>query len=356
MRLQGLAWEPAQAGEYRTYDGKKVYIANGTDVRYVKTLNRRSLQINKPRLLRKFEFNSQHEMVEFVRANDGHVDDGSNCRDKIHREWNDHARANGANEYEKQMYYYYGDGDSWAFGKAEASNSIEKCDKLLTDGKTTPSIRRIMNKTIKQVKLAGVDKMLNERFESVKRKRVWSEDGSELDIDRVMSGDPQHWVSTKRNGKKRVIRLGVNVSMSGGNGASTFAKNVGLAYIVCEALENLGYGVEIVAVDACYYSGGYNKLSNKQDETATIIPLKRSDEPVDINRVGSVGFSAMLRYYNFICASMIYRQAGGTCWETSDEMKAFMNVDLLVETAFSTGDEKEQATRVVRAIDKIINK
>ena len=323
-----------------------VYITDGQDVRLTDTKNGSHCS---NRLLRKFEFISQDEMHHFVRANQPKVSTDE-LAESLEDKWN--------KEHPKKLKGFFRiitirNSSSWAFGHDDESNTSRKTDKLLEDGRSTESVKRTIRKTLKDVRLAGVDKMLNERFESVKRKRVWCEDGSELDIDRIMTGDPDHWIKTKRNGKKRVIRIGVNVSMSSFNSSEVFAKNVALAYICAEGLENLGYGVEIVAVNSSYFLGSQNHLG--QDETATTFPLKRVTEPVDIERVGSIGLSSMLRYYGFTTDTFINRQPNGMPNTMSNEMKGFMNIDILVETSWSSGDSHKQARKISRVIDKTIN-
>tara|TARA_R110002020_G_scaffold72318_9_gene186194 strand:+ start:4585 stop:5613 length:1029 start_codon:yes stop_codon:yes gene_type:complete len=332
----------------RHYKGAKpVFITDGVDVRVTDSKNGSHIG---NRLLRKFEFLSQDEMHNFVSVNQPKIGTESKC-DELTESWNESAKKQGFKTYFYQREIEK-DG-SWAFGTSEESDDSTKTDKLLEDGRSTTSVKKIIRKTLKDIRLAGVDKMLNERFESVKRKRVWCEDGSELDIDRIMTGDPDHWIKTKRNGKKRVINIGINTSASCGNGASVFAKNVALAYVTAEALENLGYGVKITAINSSYYSDGGN--GNSSHETASTFPLKRATEPVDIERVGSIGLPSMLRYYGFVTDGLIHRQTCGYCWDMSDEMKGFLNIDILVSTSWSTGDAHAQARKISRVIEKTIN-
>ena len=291
-------------------------------------------------------------MHNYVRANQPKIQD-SEMTSKLADKWNGEADAQGFDSvcfYPKEV---EGEGE-WAFGTDKESDTSEKTDKLLEDGRSAKAVTKIIRKTLKDIRLAGVDKMLNERFESVKRKRVWCEDGSELDIDRIMTGDPDHWIKTKRNGKKRVINIGINTSASWNNGSSVFAKNVALAYVTAEALENLGYGVRITAINTSYYYDGGNGNSSR-DETATTFPLKRATEPVDIERVGSIGLKSMLRYYGFVTDVLIHRQNCGYCREMSDEMKGFLNLDILVSTSWSHGNAQDQARKVSRVIEKTIN-
>ena len=336
--------------KYPIKDSKPLYVTDGVDVRFTDEKNGSE---GYPRLLRKFDFLSQDEMHNFVRANQPKISSYLGTS-KLEKEWNTEARKEDP-EHKGFNIYPVKDNDDWTFGKAQESDNSTKTDKLIEDGKTTSGVRRIIRKTIKDIRLSGIDKMLNERFESVKRKRVWGEDGAELDMDRIMTGDPDYWIKYKRNGKKRVVKIGINVSMSHKNGSSVFAKNVALAYITAETLESLGYGVQIVAVNSSFYTRGGNHGVRGQDETATTFPLKRTEELVDIERVGSIGLTSMLRYYGFITDAFIHRQSNGVCYTMSDEMKGFLNIDILVSTSWSTGDASQQARKISRVIEKTIN-
>ncbi len=355
MRLQdGRYISYPQVKEDGTPDANKsVFVTEGTDVRITDTINGDTHTYGNHfvghRLLKKFEFTSQDEMHKFVSANSHKLATYEEKR-KLQDGRNENLPQDWVAREQKHYSSIVEDGDEWAFGKAKESDCASKTDKLLEDGRSTSGVRRIIRKTLKDIRLAGVDKMLNERFESVKRKRVWSEDGAELDIDRIMTGDPQHWVNTKRNGKKRVIKIAVNGSMSWNNGSGAFAKNVALAYVTAEALENLGYGVEIVTLMSSWC------LTNDlgQDENAMVFDLKKSSEPVDVERVGSIGLPSLLRYYTFIARDFIFRQDNGNCRKTSDEMKGFLGIDILVENSWSMGGTVGQAQRITRAIDEAI--
>ena len=195
--------------------------------------------------------------------------------------------------------------------------------------------------------------MLTERYESCKRKRIWREEGDDLDIDRLMSGDPNHWIKFKRKGKKRVVRLGMNLMASWGNNWRAFAKSVALAYVTAEALETLGYGVEIVAVST-YSIGAETNKASRGDVAGWTFPLKRSSEPVDIQRVGSVGITAMARHYSFTADSELWRIYNGCCKEPSQDMLGFLNLDMLASVSWSHGNTQSQCERITKLIDKVV--
>lgn len=352
MRLSNnLLKDPSRAGEFVKYGKNHVYIADGVDTRVVSTKN--GYKQDCRRMLKKFDFVSQNEMHEAIKSWDELMEKEGNRMWYYTDIWKKHALEVTGKRKSYSTYTRYDRDSSWAFGDNQESNHADKVDKLLRDGRATKKVQNIIKKTVKDIKLEGIDTMLTERFESVKRKRVWSDDGSELDIDRVMCGDPNHWVKSKRNGKKRVIRIGVNVSASGGNKEDVFAKNVALAYLASEQLETLGYGVEIMAIDSTYSSSANNLSTYSEDETATTFPLKRSTEPTDINRIGSIGLPSLLRYYGFRVASVLFRQHNGLCHRTSKEMQGFLNIDVLIQTAWKESTS-EQATRIIKNISNII--
>tara|TARA_X000001388_G_scaffold77170_1_gene76817 strand:+ start:767 stop:1831 length:1065 start_codon:yes stop_codon:yes gene_type:complete len=352
MRLSdNLLKDPSRAGEFVKHGKNYVYIPDGVDTRIVSTKN--GIEQECRRMLKKFDFTSQNEMHVAIKSWDELIDKENHQMSYYRDIWSQHAWKATGKDKTYRVYSRYDRDSSWAFGNNKESNHADKVDKLLRDGRATKKVQRIIKKTIRDIKLEGIDTMLTERFESVKRKRVWSDDGSELDIDRVMCGDPNHWVKSKRNGKKRVIRIGVNVSASGGNKEDVFAKNVALAYLASEQLETLGYGVEIMAIDSTYSQSNNNLSRYSSDENATTFPLKRSTEPTDINRIGSIGLPSLLRYYGFRVASILFRQSNGICRPTSTEMQGFLNIDVLIQTAWKESTS-EQATRIIKNISNII--
>jgi len=235
----------------------------------------------------------------------------------------------------------------WVFGKYEGFNSAELVRKTALEGKCPRSVNTYVKRFRKELEAQGLYELPQEEI-SCKKQRVWCDDGAELDIDAVMSGDPDYWVKTLRNGKYRVVRLVVNYSASFNNNATTFAKTLAMTYVTAEIIEQLGYGVEIYATACCR-----SPYSNSLEEQATLFPLKRTQEPLDIQRMGFVGVVGFFRYYTFANENELFGNFNGSCRLASKEMQAFLGADVYITTSWSQGD---QALVVRKAIEKITGK
>ena len=218
-------------------------------------------------------------------------------------------------------------------------------------GKCTKEVRKAIKKAQKQVKLAGLDSELAENFASCKRKRKFTDEEGQVDVERAICLDDRPFVITKREGKKRTIRIGVNLSASFGNTISTFAKTIALAYVTAEALEKLGYGVEIKGIQSVS-PDSYHGIG--KDEIAQSFPLKRVEEQVDIERIGSVGLTSISRWYGFRNTNRFFGCGSSSCLPTSQDMRDFLNVDIFVSTSWAKGEASDQVTTVVKSIKKAL--
>lgn len=296
------------------------------------------------RLLRKAEFPSQDAMMSFI-ASQGEKQKSLELNNKAF--FTEICKENGikkSDRIEPSFYSAYGGDNRWAFGDDKEANSLSKMEKLLSEGRSTSKVKKAIKKAQSSLNMDGLDSNLNDSFTDCKRKRRYTDDGGDIDIDRAIVGDDRPFIVRKRDGKKRTIRIGVNLMMSHQNGASTYAKIIALAYICSEKLENLGYGVEIMAVQSC---------GHHQGEVLTSFPLKRVTEPTDIDRVGSVGQPSMSRYFDFRLANILFHTGTGTCNPVSSEMQGFANLDICLGTSWTHGSDSEQKMMITKAISKI---
>ena len=275
-------------GDVAEYEHLKyVFIPDGVDYRY-----RVNSDGEVTGLLRKVDFSSQDEMIQCSRElPESGVKMAILQRSRVTQAFEDEgyskkdAQHHADNHIISKINYFedafttdeddksYANGDAkWTFGKSKESDNVPKVDKLLEMGKSTRIVRNAIKKAKAEVKLAGLDSQLAENFVSCKRKRRFTDDAGEVDIDRAICYDDRPFVVTKREGKKRTIRIGVNLTASWGNDIKAFAKTIALAYVTAESLENLGYGVEIKAIQQVQSGAKYGV---GRDEVAQTFPLKR---------------------------------------------------------------------------------
>jgi hypothetical protein len=132
---------------------------------------------------------------------------------------------------------------------------------------------------------------------STRRRRVYAEEGSELNLDRLAVHDPSCWERRKRGAKKQLIVLGIQYGYVAGAGEKVFVKNAAAAAAASDVLERLGYAVEIVGVSW----GTLTYAQTKWDKWSMIntVTIKRSTEPLDPQNVLIIGLPAVSRVFEF---------------------------------------------------------
>jgi hypothetical protein len=184
--------------------------------------------------------------------------------------------------------------DEWSLGTE--FNTIEKTREALTKGQPAQATIKGIEEMRKKLLENETVKKTMEKGRSLKRQRKFEMDGGELDIDRVMCGDPEYWMKLQLGKKNNIIRIGFNFSMNCGNGEKEFYRLAAVASVMSDLFQVCGYSVEIMA--ASFTSGGVHG-NGAPNITGTIMPIKRADEPLDIMRVASIGIPGMLRKYGF---------------------------------------------------------
>ncbi|QDP46543.1 MAG: hypothetical protein Unbinned4098contig1000_3 [Prokaryotic dsDNA virus sp.] len=109
----------------------------------------------------------------------------------------------------------------------------------------------------------------------VRRKQVWSDDGDELDYDKLMGGElDTMYRTTKREGKGQTPHCSLIVNWGGLAyvEADDLFWSGAVAIILSDVLENAGYRVEIVGCNTSQQDGGVY--------SATSVAVKELDEPL----------------------------------------------------------------------------
>ena len=193
-------------------------------------------------------------------------------------------------------------------------------DDLLASGDAKDSLIELIQTIKDELELDGLYDLTGHN-KSCKRQRRFVVDGANVDVNRVLSGEPEAFEIIKRDGKKEFVSIGVNCSLSHQNGESAFARNKALAYVTAEILESLGYGVEIKLISATWdgtRTVTVNKLynidqTNYYSENCISAIAKESDAPVDIRNISAVALTGYLRRHIFAIKHAVYGQAGGEC-------------------------------------------
>ena len=243
----------------------------------------------KDRINEFYEFDSIPHLVDTVEM----LHDKEDLKNKMN---DDHSR-----------YHYEGE-DEWTYG-TEFRNRIQTKEALLEC-----KVSEKMWKTIDFLRdslLADEDiKRLMEKAPSIKRHRKFGLSGDELDIDRVLSGDPQHWQYTTRGKQSNVIRIGLNIAVSSGNEEGVFLQMAAIASVASDLAYKAGAAVEFIMVafsrntyrqaDNPYVTSKGNKIGEMSKSfSGALATIKKAEEPFSIERVASLGIPGLFRHYIF---------------------------------------------------------
>ena len=235
----------------------------------------------------------------------------------------------------------------WIFSERTECNSRKKTYNLLQAGRGLSSVRNLAKQYRDEFNNTQLNN-LSDRFQSVKRVRKFNDFNGNLDFDRVMTGDPNYWERVQRDGQLQTVRIGVNYGMSHENSINSFSRIVALASILAEILENLGYAVEIYGTSLARPCDRAKKPKTRWE--CHSFPVKSANEPLDFERIHSLGLTGLSRDVQFRAD---HKETGGWnsyCEQAPQQVIQDCNIDLLVERSWITGNEIERIAKAVESI------
>lgn len=246
------------------------------------------------------------------------------------------------------------------------------CDRMIKAGDVLDDVVDFVDDYRNKLDDEGFFELANS-VKSCVRKRRYTDDGGEVSLGRVLGGQPDYFQTCNRDGKKEFVTIGIQASMSWQNDSKSFARNVALAYCVCEVLENLGYGVSIDCLmtthDKLTNTGSLRKYYPQMrdvfkrgsynydySECGHIFPLKDTTERADLRNIASASFPSLKRKYGFAYDRLLWDKDNGSCIETSNEMQKLAGIDIMIANQWlgKNGDEK-QVQNVVKTIKDMID-
>lgn len=254
--------------------------------------------------------------------------------DKLSRGVKDHKWNH--HNYDLSDYTTPGRLCDWAHGKL---GTYEKTLEYLKEGKVLDSVMAKANDVYqKLVESPAIDNLMA-RAATFKRRRVYSEEGTELCIDRVLCGDPAHWGKNTKGKKNTLIKLGVNISGNAGEDESLFNNLSAVAGVVTDLLTRAGFAVQL---DVC--STGYDAKSTENIETI-IVTLKGAEEVLDLQRVYSVGASGFFRCWIFqvLCNVLKGPRMGwglGSACGIGNSLREALGYDYIIDSEFVNGQSR----------------
>lgn len=178
--------------------------------------------------------------------------------------------------------------DTWRYGNEYRDEETTR--KALLEGRASETVMEKVYKLQKDIK-PSLERRRKNGF-SIKKRRRYGEEGSELDIDRLLCGDPYHWMRMSRNSTPPLVKLFISVSANAGVSEDSFTKGAAILITTCENLENMGFSVEINAI-ACTSANG------RLESFTYMCPVKKANERLDMMRVSTVGLQGIFRKYGF---------------------------------------------------------
>lgn len=231
-----------------------------------------------------------------------------------------------------------GKDEAWAYGELRNyDNTLE----YLSEGKVLPAVQKRAEKIYNDLtSQPSIQEMLS-RAETFKRKKVYSEEGAELSIDHVMSGDPAHWIKTTRGRKMPLVKIGVNIAGSAAEDESLFNQITAISGVVTDILTRAGFSVELYAC-----STGRD-ITPAQNYTTVLTRLKAAEEFLDLNRIYSVGCQGYFRcwifkVYKYILEGDAYDYLGCP-QDVTGEMKDALGLDYIIDSSFRLSDNNRSA-------------
>ena len=191
------------------------------------------------------------------------------------------------------------------------------------------------------------------RASTFKRKRIFSDFGSELDIDRVLSGDQNHWQRMTKGRQSNSIKIAVNISVSCGHSEEQIHKLAALTSVTADMLQRCGLSVEILGICSAY---NITTITSKQREQGFTFKIKSASDKLDISRVASSGIPGLYRAYGF--NTWVNTLDGkethglGRAEQTTQNLKDLLNIKHLIEVKWvKEGKEKQFLSNILKDLN-----
>lgn len=189
--------------------------------------------------------------------------------------------------------------DRWTWGEVYYENLV----------KTKTMLR---NGDISDIHFSKIKNMLEEiqrtpeyrertLFTRKLRRTVYKEEGDELSIDRLMSGNPEHWSKVEKSNEKPLYKICINGSLNSCSNKDEFLNIAAVAYIIStiKNLENKSTEIDLMFKT--------KDGSDKLDYSYIIIKLKHANESIDMKKICVPVIQGVHRGYHFAIKTNIYR-------------------------------------------------
>ncbi len=230
------------------------------------------------------------------------------------------------------------DGDKdWRFGslkdrKGTAESLITSTPtKMVLDKVEEVRTRCLGNETIKS---------LMEQSYSIKRHRKFSDFGDELDIDRILCGDPNHWSLMTKGRKRNIVKLGINLGLSCGNNETEFANIAAITTVASDLLSRAGVSVEVIG-----YFDGTRCTDWTSSEQIITFPIKKANDPMQLYKIACLSAPGLLRSYLFDVMDNIFEgvvsSGKGRPMEPSKQVLKELDIQYSISKSWTEDGQQE---------------
>lgn len=209
---------------------------------------------------------------------------------------------------------------SWRWGTARNEATTRR---MLAAGECTPESLAYAEESRARTLAA----MPTTTATTKRRRRIFAESGDEWDTDRVLADHDRPAATTKIGKTASIVRLGVNIGIACVNNQKVFDMMIGTAAGAADALILAGYSVEILGICAA--------TKNCREKVNVLnFPIKASDEPLDIQRVCSIGLPGLYRGWGIPRQDACPDTSCGGYMYHSDHYAQLAQVDALISAQF----------------------
>lgn len=292
------------------------------------TKNReRWVQWNRPPHENEIKVNAEllitKEPAQYSRFHDYAIifDSARDLVDAIHNNVNDGHYVKGNGSWRKGE---MGMNGNWSYGSDPEIQDLNQLDKFLLSGRASSRTMKAYDKELDRLRTQFPElQRLKEVGIANRRRRVWREEGDELDIDRYMNGDVEQWSSMRRaSSVKRTCTIVYESGTSCGTEADSFAQSMATLAALVEIVESSGISTELVIAFTS------NKRGDYEHHKTIAVKAKNCDERFDVNRLLSMSSSGMFRGHIFgiienMCHNDTPSWSYGTAISIEEKRRAF---------------------------------
>lgn len=222
---------------------------------------------------------------------------------------------NGNGSWRTGSMYFNG---QWAFGTDKEIQNCVDLNRQLALGTGSTWANGIYDAEVKRLRdeFPALQE-LKEVGVTNKRRRVWREEGDELDIDRYMNGDVEQWTSVRRAaGVKKTCTIVYESGTSCGTDPNSFVKSMATLAAISDIVEASGISSEIIVAFTSHQYG-----YDEGDKTIAV-KVKNFEEQLDVQRLLSMSSAGFFRCHLFgIIENMAHNDKASSSYGTAMNLK-----------------------------------